>query len=387
MKQQRNNLLVISQAPLWPNRDGFTLRAIEVLRELRLSWNIWLVAPIGKGIGVDEEEFSFSERRVVPLAEGTESFPRSDQRSLQKEVLTLIAEQGAPHACLSWGFREIPVALREKLPPIVYDIIDCNTLFYFRELVYGPGLRKRCAAFCDFLESLKTDWLIVRGMGATVTVGESDAKMLKRISRRPEKIFVISNGAREQTIRTESDLYPHPTVVFTGVLAYTVNIQAAIYFARSIFPKLRARIPQAEFIIAGRAPGLELLELAKLPGIRIEPDVTDIFALLKRAWVAVAPMRQGCGVKNKVLEAWSVGVPVVMTETAANGIQVDEELKELVCRGSSALTEEIARLLSDKKRMLDLGRLSYELVRARHSWSAVGRSFDRLLRENSLLGN
>jgi hypothetical protein len=50
-----------------------------------------------------------------------------------------------------------------------------------------------------------------------------------------------------------------------------------------------------------------VLELGKLERVEVVGEVDDLRDELESAWAAVAPMRVGAGIKNKVLEAWAAG--------------------------------------------------------------------------------
>jgi hypothetical protein len=90
---------------------------------------------------------------------------------------------------------------------------------------------------------------------------------------------------------------------FTGGLDYQPNIEAVLYAAKAIRPRIHATVPQARFIIAGRNPAPVVSALAGHSNIDIAPDVPDMARKIGRSWVSIAPMRSGVGIKNKVREA------------------------------------------------------------------------------------
>ena len=52
--------------------------------------------------------------------------------------------------------------------------------------------------------------------------------------------------------------------------------------------------------------------------------VPDMRPYLEKAWVSVAPLRIARGIQNKVLEAMAMGIPVVGTSSAFEGMRVKE---------------------------------------------------------------
>ena len=110
-------------------------------------------------------------------------------------------------------------------------------------------------------------------------------------------------------------------IVFTGMMDYWPNIDAVAWFATEVFPLVRQEQPDASFWIVGGAPTQEVKDLARLPGVTVTGRVPDVRPYLKSAAVVVAPLRVARGIQNKVLEALSMGKPVVCTSAAAAGLE------------------------------------------------------------------
>src|SRR5262249_45088999 len=112
-----------------------------------------------------------------------------------------------------------------------------------------------------------------------------------------------------------------PVILFTGHLAHPPNVDALVYFLEDIWPRVLKRVPAAEFIAAGCFPQPQLVDaLEKTPQATLHRDVPDIRPYFEQATVYVVPMRFGGGVRQKILEAWSMKRPVVATSMAAEGI-------------------------------------------------------------------
>jgi glycosyltransferase involved in cell wall biosynthesis len=132
-------------------------------------------------------------------------------------------------------------------------------------------------------------------------------------------------------------------------------------------------------VTAGRRPTGRVEALAGVDGVEVHGDVADLGAELRAAWVAVAPMRLGAGIKNKVLEAWAAGRPVVMSRVAANGLAVADGLEQLVTDDRDEQIARIVELLRDAARRRTLGEAARRLARTRHSWGQCADEMSRLL--------
>ena len=109
-------------------------------------------------------------------------------------------------------------------------------------------------------------------------------------------------------------------ILFVGNMGYLPNIDAAMWFATRIWPRLRSTVPlPLRFVIAGDGAPREVMNLGKRPGIVLAGGFDDAALLYRRAALAVVPIRAGGGTRIKLLESAKHGVPVVATRFGAEG--------------------------------------------------------------------
>ncbi len=145
-------------------------------------------------------------------------------------------------------------------------------------------------------------------------------------------------------------------LLFVGSYGHPPNRDAALWLASEIFPAvLRAR-PNARLILAGSAPTQSILSLAG-PAISVPGRLTEqaLSELYDSARVVLAPLRFGAGVKGKVLEALSLGVPLVTTSVGAQGIPdlgaivpVVDDTEHLVAATVRLLIDDVAWLTQSR---------------------------------------
>ena len=116
---------------------------------------------------------------------------------------------------------------------------------------------------------------------------------------------------------------------FFGGYAHRPNVDAVTYLAREIAPRLKRSDPGVVgFLIGSKAPAEVIsLEAETLKVVGFIPDLTPF---LHRLRCTVVPLRYGAGLKGKVLESFAHGLPCVMSEIAAEGMNLPVELEWLV---------------------------------------------------------
>ena len=375
--RSRPTLLAISPVPPWPARDGMSLRVSRLLEELESRWAIVLICPSGGEPAAAHGVQLAAEINFPRVAQWMYLPSQYDIESVVRTVAQAV-QVHRPSVGLLWGGMEYLRRRIPAMPPSISDRVDCMTLSAWRLLSHARGRTSFGRRLSQLAYVARYEFSMRRASQATVVVGDADARVLGRLLR-VQNVHVIPNGV---DVSDFSDISrsSRPTVMFTGVMNYQPNIDAVIYFANQIWPAIYNRLPDAVFQIVGRSPAPEVAALGMRPGIEVHADVESIQAFLARAWLAVAPMQTGCGIKNKVLEAWSVGTPAVMTPIATNGLR--QAPSELLLTGEGpALAAMVVQLLVDEERRSTLGALARSTALQLFSWRAPAASLNALLEQ------
>ncbi len=127
----------------------------------------------------------------------------------------------------------------------------------------------------------------------------------------------VNPPLERETLRREGDT--GPILAMTGNLGYFVNADGISWWLRDIWPHLRRARPDVRLVVAGDRPARSLRRAVESAGARLIESPRDLRAILSQATLSLSPMRCGSGVPVKVLEAWSVGVPVLASSWAVAG--------------------------------------------------------------------
>lgn len=135
----------------------------------------------------------------------------------------------------------------------------------------------------------------------------------------PQKVKWIPHGVKENLfVYNNTDKKYSNYVVFFGKMDYQPNVDAAIWFANKVLPNLTNDLI---FAIVGIKPSKKILKLKnKYKNIVITGFVEDPYIILKSSLCCVAPMQNGGGIQNKVLEAMALGTINIVSSIAATPI-------------------------------------------------------------------
>jgi sugar transferase (PEP-CTERM/EpsH1 system associated) len=205
------------------------------------------------------------------------------------------------------------------------------------------------------------------------------------------KVVGISNGVDHRyfdpALHYPAPFDPKlPTFVFTGTMDYLPNIDAVVWFATRVLPRIRQARPTAQFFIVGSSPAEAVRRLALLDGVTVTGRVPDVRPYVFHATAAVGPMRIARGIQNKVLEAMAMGKPVIATSGALEGIEATPGQELILADDAETFASAAVRLSNPGSQPqvtsegLALGVAARCLILQRYDWDTCLSGFDALMR-------
>ncbi len=181
------------------------------------------------------------------------------------------------------------------------------------------------------------------------------------------------------TVDAASNLADRRDILFVGGFGHRPNVDAASWFAKEIFSRIAQERPDVVWHLVGANPTADVFALGG-PRIRIVGQVSEeeLSAYYRRCRVVVVPLRFGAGVKGKVVEACSYGVPVVMTPIGAQGLCGVESIAK-VAEEPGAFASSVLSLLTDDAAWRRMSAQEVEFVRKRFSIEAMRAGLEKIV--------
>ena len=251
--------------------------------------------------------------------------------------------------------------IRQNCPAakIAYDTVD---LHYIREqraatLTGNKRLHRHAA------RSRRRELDAVSRSDVTLVVSQEEKQTLAR-ELPGTRVEVLSNIHATHGRRIGFD--GRRDLLFVGGFGHPPNADAMQWFADEILPLLLAEEPGLILHVVGDIDDASRRALAR-DGLAIHGRVGDIEPLMQSCRVSVAPLRFGAGVKGKVNQAMSHGLPVVVTSIAAEGMFLADGANALIADDAMGFAQAVLRLYRDPGLWLHLSDGALENVRAHFS--------------------
>ncbi len=395
------DLLFLTQRLPYPPIKGEKIRPLQILKYLVQRYDVHL------GCFIDEVSDARHVDTIRPMCRSIHVAP------LKQKVAKLTCLRGfLTGEPLSVSFFRDPTLMswvRDVVQTIRPSVIFVNS---GNMASYVLDLPKRERWICDLADVDSEKWrayadtttgpmrLVYRrewrkvgalerritdGFDVVSFVSEAEASLFARlIPDCAARIRGVSSGVDHRYFDPASAHAPLfdpklPTYVFTGTMDYPPNVDAVAWFATEILPMIRRTVPAAQFYIVGTCPNATVKRLVQLKGVFVAGRVRDVRPYVAHATAVVAPMRIARGIQNKVLEAMSMGRPVVLTSGALEGIEAVPGEDVILADSVEEIAAACCRLATSADGVA-IGAAARARIVRDYDWSARLRRFDDLLR-------
>lgn len=381
----------------YPPDKGDKIRAFHQIRELSARHRIHLFCFVDT---VEDRRYVDDLRRYCASVDAPE---RSEWVSRGRAALALLTGHSLSAAAFSSSElrRCVAARLRECRPdaalvfsgamapylalldgvPAVLDLVDVDSEKWRQYAADSRGpMSWIYRAEADRLCRLEVE--TAERLGHAVFVSKVEAELFQRHAPGCDCV-VIPNGVDLEYFRSEpgDPGGAEPRIVFVGVMDYYPNVDAVLHFCSNVLPLVRREIPEACFDVVGRNPTQKVLQLARLPGVRVTGSVPDVRPYVRASAVAVAPFRIARGIQNKVLEAMALRRPVVGTTQGFQGTTATEQDGVRVVNEPAAMASAIVSFLRDRGLRAAAGERARAYVERSHRWEVHGSRIESLLLE------
>jgi len=272
--------------------------------------------------------------------------------------------------------------IRRLSPALPVVLLEHNAeSLLVRRFFARSGILARIAGRIEVRRIERTERRALLAADRVIALSNEDRREMLPLA--PEaRIAVVPPGARVYP----REVIPLPSrprsALFLGSFRWPMNRDAALWLARSILPLVRARIPDAEIVLAGEGPTREILALhAPEKGIRVAGRVEDAAAAVRECALSVVPIRAGGGVRLKILEALANERPVVSTTVGCEGLPFRNGETILVADTPEAFADAAVQLLENSALASSIARRGRELVEKNFAWERIIERVEEILYE------
>ncbi len=345
------------------NRDSGSLRLFEILRIMARRGRVALVPLYLRRNEFYEKTLAENNIEIISALDF--------QKMLKQEKIDFVVLSRAEVADKVFSI------IRRVSPhtKIIFDTVDVHFVRLQREYEI-TGNR---SFLHDARKLKKMETRFARSSDQVWCVTEQDKNTLQNLA--PDTDFEIVPNIHAPGLRGKI-FAERAGLLFVGNYEHRPNVDAVLYFLDKVFPLIRLQLPIVRFFVVGVNPPLEILERSS-KNVIIKGFVPTLQPLLENCRVFVAPLRYGAGMKGKIGQALSFGLPTVTTGVGAEGMNLTHEREVLIADDPKVFAAEICRVYQDEKLWQTLSDAGFDFIKANFSPEIVEAKIQNALRKMS----
>jgi len=261
----------------------------------------------------------------------------------------------------------------------VLDLDDYESKKYLKQLKTMKFSKEKVLCFLEYLRIKYVEFTLLPKFDyyfICLKSAEVNREKPKNSLRKP--VFV-PNGVDVDAFVTDKVLEKENQILYLGSMSYEPNIDAVLYFYNCIWPSIKLAIPGATFVIAGKEPTSEVLNLHDGKNIIVKGYIDDVKEVFNESSLVVVPLRIGGGTRIKILESLALQKAVVSTSIGCEGLQVENGVNIMIADGPAAFSCKCIELLRDRAKRESLGINGRKLVRRKYDWKIIRQNLSRFI--------
>ncbi len=167
-------------------------------------------------------------------------------------------------------------------------------------------------------------------------------------------------------------------VTFVGGMHWPPNAEGIAWFVNKVWPKVTLAAPSAVLTLIGKGTPKKLSRLGRGSNVEVAGYVPNLEQYLSETAAFIVPLRSGAGMRVKILDAWSWGLPVVSTSLGAEGIKIAAGENLLVADDEESFANSLIQVMRDRnlaRRLTENGRTTVETL---YNWKTVYKAWDQI---------
>lgn len=366
----RKNILVIDHHVPMPDKDSGSLRMFQILK---------LLCQLGHRVTFIPDNLTYEPPYTCELQKrGIQVLYHPYVRSVRDYLL---ARGGQFDVVVlsrcDFARKHIrDVRLHAPQSRIIFDTVD---LHYLREhgearLTRDPEVHRKAE------EKQRLEYELIDKADETWVVSPTELHLLRE--KRPAKsIQLVSNVVDVPGSKTPFAL--RRDYLFIGGFQHRPNIDAVLFFLQKIYPLVSKHLSDAKFYIIGDKAPPEIAALAtdRIIVAGLQRDTLPFFNSVK---LSVAPLRFGAGVKGKINQSMALGVPVVATSLAVEGMGLHDHEDILLADEPEDFARALVELYESEPLWTRLSENGIKKTQALYSPDVARKKLDSLFSEEHL---
>lgn len=368
--KKKSIILFLTQLLTSPPNSGGKIIAFELLKILSRNHQVYLycfsdnsyrnknnknIKRFCKSIHVEEQPIIYFKNRAKLIIKYIYSiitfksylWYKYHSKNMHKSISKLLDKRRIDLILVNHDtmFQYIPSSYKGK---VIYNSVDQSSDLFNQYAHYENNFFKKIVYYLEYIKLLRLEKVIFQKSDYIYSVSLKDIDNIKHRGVLPSRIgylpikFDIINCYKTNKL---------PTLLFLGSLTWKPNTDGINWFIQEIFPLILKQISTCKIVIAGDEGNQYIKNSLYSDKINFHTSIShndqESIKLYKNSSVFIVPIRIGSGIRIKLLDAMSHGIPVVSTSKGTEGINLISGEELLIADNHVKFAEAVVKILND----------------------------------------
>jgi glycosyltransferase involved in cell wall biosynthesis len=243
---------------------------------------------------------------------------------------------------------------------------DVSFLLYWRKYLNEKCIHKKMMRKILFYRLKKKELEVLSKVDLVVVNNAKDEQLLVDENISSEIFRIIPYY---QSFIEHDYVGDEKYIVMYGAMDRVENYSSVIWFIENVYGKIDKK-NNLKLVVIGARPDARLLKYNS-EMINITGFVDDVSNYLEHSMCMVAPLLLGAGIKIKILEALSAGVPVLTNAIGAEGIGIKDKIHYFHCEQADEYLETIKEICNGDRNISVISKNAKDFMRRNFDLSST----------------
>jgi len=370
IQKQFCHILVIDQQIPMPDQDSGSVRMMAILRLLR---EMGLRVGFASNAISRPEDLRQAEQYQLALKEigievlyGFEAVLRHLQCQGDGYKYVLLSR---PEIALRYLAAVRAYASKAE---VIYDMVDLHS----RRIERAAKLTKDQKLIAVARRYRRIEQRIAIRSDLVIAVTPEDKEGLLALAPGTHFELVPNIHSCRESVRTFES---RQDFMFIGGFAHPPNIDAVLWFVETILPLIHRELPGTVFNVIGSKVPVKIKHLATSM-VNILGYVQNPEPYFANCRVSLAPLRYGAGMKGKIGQSMSYGLPVVTTRIGAEGMGLIDGENAMIADTPETFCKSVVRLYTDEALWSKIAKNSIRHIQNNFSNEAIKHRLEAIFK-------
>jgi len=388
---KRKNILIINSGTLFPKVMAYQDRVIEMTKFLNKKHDVDIVClyntekeksnnqlQLGKICNqfylLEKPNNTFLNRKILGallfLLEKVLRIPREmiypNWPSVRKKILKIIRKNNYDVIQIETWWQ---CSLFKKINSNILKVIDTHDVLHEKRILEIRHKRNGKLKNRDklFLKKYRHYEILNTGFAELIVSISNYDKQFFQQHFPNKKHIMIPTGQDLARLLNYPTINTEKTILFYGSMGGEQNIIAFWRLYNEIYPKIKKEIPEIKLIVLGANPPNNIKVLNNGDSIIITDYVKDVREYIAKSSLMILPLVISGGVRSRIVEVMAMGVPIIGTHNALDGIGLSNSENCIIEDNNEVLASKAVDLLSNNYKLNKLSHKSQKFAIGNYS--------------------